>query len=55
MTEEVTDAANALRITTTRLRKILSQSVLPSGEYVVVEKNTYYLKMGRVGENLNSR
>ncbi len=50
-----TDAANALRITTTRLRKILSQSVLPLGEYVVVEKNTYYLKMGRVGENLNSR
>ena len=40
------------RITTTRLRKILSQSVLPSGEYVVVEKNTYYLKMGRVGGEL---
>ena len=47
-----TDAANALRITTTRLRKILSQSVLPLGEYVVVEKNTYYLKMGRVGGEL---
>lgn len=40
-----TDAANALRITASRLRKKLSQSSLPQGEYVVADKSKYYLKM----------
>ena len=44
-----TDAANALRITTTRLRKILSQSVLPLGEYVVVEKKYILFENGESG------
>lgn len=41
-----TDAANALRITASRLRKMLSQSSLPQGEYVVADKTKYYLKSG---------
>lgn len=44
-----TDAANALRITASRLRKMLSQSTLPHDEYVVVVKNTYYLTAGGMG------
>lgn len=41
-----TDAANALRITATRLRKVLGQSGLPEDTYVTVEKSMYYLKPG---------
>lgn len=44
-----TDAANALRITASRLRKMLSQSSLPQGEYVVADKTKYYLKSGGGG------
>ena len=40
---KTTDAANALRINATRLRKLLTQSELPEHTYVVVDKNMYYL------------
>lgn len=38
-----TDAANALRINATRLRKILTQAQLPEHAYITVDKNMYYL------------
>lgn len=40
---KTTDAANALRINASRLRKLLLQSELPAHNYIVVDKNVYYL------------
>lgn len=40
---KTTDAANALRINASRLRKLLLQSELPEHNYIVVDKNIYYL------------
>ena len=40
---KTTDAANALRINASRLRKLLMQSELPAHNYIVVDKNIYYL------------
>lgn len=40
---KTTDAANALRINASRLRKLLLQSELPAHNYIVVDKNIYYL------------
>ena len=40
---KTTDAANALRINASRLRKLLMQSELPEHTYVMVDKNIYYL------------
>lgn len=40
---KATDAANALRINASRLRKLLLQSELPAHNYIVVDKNVYYL------------
>lgn len=40
---KTTDAANALRINASRLRKLLLQSELPEHNYIVVDKNVYYL------------
>ncbi len=40
---KTTDAANALRINASRLRKLLVQSELPEHIYVVVDKDIYYL------------
>lgn len=40
---KTTDAANALRINASRLRKLLMQSELPEHTYVVVDKDIYYL------------
>ena len=40
---KTTDAANALRINASRLRKLLMQSELPDHTYVVVDKDIYYL------------
>lgn len=47
-----TDAANALRINASRLRKTLHQSALPDHEYVVVEKNNYYLTEPQYAEEI---
>mgnify|MGYP005927525399 FL=1 len=40
---KTTDAANALRINASRLRKLLMRSELPEHNYIVVDKNVYYL------------
>lgn len=40
---KTTDAANALRINASRLRKLLLRSELPEHNYIVVDKNIYYL------------
>ena len=40
---KTTDAANALRINASRLRKLLLRSELPEHNYIVVDKNVYYL------------
>lgn len=40
---KTTDAANALRINASRLRKLLLRSELPAHNYIVVDKNIYYL------------
>ena len=40
-----TDAANALRITVSRLRKMLSQSILQDKIKIEVYKSTYYLNV----------
>ena len=40
---KTTDAANALRINASRLRKLLLQSELPAHNSIVVDKNVYYL------------
>lgn len=40
---KTTDAANALRINASRLRKLLLRSELPAHNYILVDKNIYYL------------
>lgn len=40
---KTTDAANALRINASRLRKLLLRSEFPEHNYIVVDKNIYYL------------
>lgn len=40
---KTTDAANALRINASRLRKLLLRSELPEHNYIVVDQNIYYL------------